>query len=314
MNYGRILEQLVKIVGRENVLENEPMYKHTTMKVGGNADIFIYVKSSSEVEEILNINEIKEKEIPVTIIGMGANTICKDGGVRGIVLKYEANNIELIKENDEIFLEIEAGAKNFEVGKFAYQNSLTGYEQIDAIPGTVGGAIVMNAGSYGREMKDILIWTEYFDLDEHKLFRINKEEHKYNYRNSCFEDGSVRGIILKTRIKLENGQKEEIKALMDDYILKRKTNHPLEYPNCGSTFKRGEGFITSQAIDQTGLKGLRVGGAMVSEKHAGFLINYDNASAKDILELVELVKEKVKEKFGYIIKPEVRIIGDERVN
>ena len=172
----------------------------------------------------------------------------------------------------------------------------------------------MNAGAYGHEMKDIIVETTYIDLETLNLVTINNEQHDYRYRNSIFENGTVKSIILETKLKLKKGDPVEIKAQMDEYIAKRKEKQPLEYPSLGSTFKRGEGFITSQVIDDAGLKGYQVGGAMVSTKHAGFVINYDNATCEDILAIIEHVKKTVFNKFGFEIKPEVRIIGDEGLN
>ena len=194
------------------------------------------------------------------------------------------------------------------------KNSITGFEFADAIPGSIGGAVVMNAGAYGHEMKDIIVETTYIDLETLNLVTINNEQHDYRYRNSIFENGTVKSIILETKLKLKKGNPVEIKAQMDEYIAKRKEKQPLEYPSLGSTFKRGEGFITSQVIDDAGLKGYQVGGAMVSTKHAGFVINYDNATCEDILAVIEHVKKTVFNKFGFEIKPEVRIIGDEGLN
>ena len=309
------IKGLENIISKDKIFYNEPMKKRTTMRVGGPADIFVEVNKKEDILKILELDKIKNKKCPITILGNGSNTLVRDNGIRGLVIKYIGQNIDIeYKSDDEIYATIETGALNKTVGTTMLKNSITGYEFADAIPGSVGGAVVMNAGAYGHEMKDIILETTYIDLDTLKTVTINNEQHDYRYRNSIFENGSVRAIILQTKLKLKKGNPIEIKAQMDEYISKRKEKQPLEYPSLGSTFKRGEGFITSQVIDEAGLKGYQIGGAMVSTKHAGFVINYDNATCKDILAVIEHVKKTVFNKFGYEIKPEVRIIGDEGLN
>ena len=185
---------------------------------------------------------------------------------------------------------------------------LTGFEELSGIPGTIGGAIFMNAGAYGKEIKEINISTKCMDYDGNILNLTNKEQ-EFNYRTSIFNKQKY--IILETKLKLEYGEKEKIKKKMDEYLTSRKEKQPIEYPSAGSTFKRQQGIMTAKLIDECGLKGFQIGGAKVSEKHAGFVINYDNATAKDILDLIKYVKEKVKEKYGIKIKEEIRIVGEE---
>ena len=309
------IEKLEEIVSPEQIFYNEPMKKRTTMKVGGPADIFIEVSNLEELMKILELEEIKNGKCPITILGNGSNTLVRDNGIRGLVIKYIGKNITIDKKSDdEIYVTAEAGALNKTIGTMMLKNSITGFEFADAIPGSIGGAVVMNAGAYGHEMKDIIVETKYVDLNTLELKTINNEQHEYKYRNSIFENGTVKALILQTKMKMKKRNPTEIKAQMDEYISKRKEKQPLEYPSLGSTFKRGEGFITSQVIDEAGLKGYQIGGAMVSKKHAGFVINYENATCKDILAVIDHVKKTVFEKYGYEIKPEVRIIGDEGLN
>ena len=304
MEIKKSLRILKEIVGEENIKTNESMSKHTSFKVGGIADIFVKVKSYNQLIEILN----KRLDSPITIIGNGTNLLVKDNGIRGIVIKYTSNNISIKKEKENYIVEADSGVINGVLAQKLLENELTGFEFALGIPGTMGGAIYMNAGAYGKEMADIIDEVKYIDLKDNKIYTIKNDECKFSYRNSTFMNMSA--IILKATMIFTKGKKDDIRMTMEEYKQKRLNTQPIEYPNGGSTFKRGDGFITAKLIDDAGLKGYRIGGAEVSRKHAGFIINYDNATAEDILKLVEYVQKTVYEKFNKKIELEMRVIGE----
>ncbi len=297
------MTELENILGKENIKYNESMSKHTSFKVGGNADIFALVDSEEKLQKVLKI--VKENNMPITIVGNGTNLLVRDGGIRGIVIKYTANNYEI--KNDKV--KVSTGISNARLAKILLDNNLSGFEFAAGIPGTIGGALVMNAGAYGGEIKDLVEKTKYIDLNNNEIKVINNDEQKFEYRKSIFQ--SINCIILETIFQLNEGDKEVIKQKMDEYAKKRKESQPLEFPSAGSTFKRGEDFVTAKLIDEAGLKGLTIGGAEVSTKHAGFIVNKGNATANDIIKLINKVKEEVFNKFGKTIKEEVKIIGEE---
>lgn len=295
-----IYKQLLKKgINNECILLNEPMSKHTSFKTGGNADLFIKAYSIEEIKSVLKIS--KENNIPLFVLGNGTNLLVKDEGYRGIVLQIKLEDINI----DETKVTVQSGVKNAILAKKLLDNSLTGFEFAAGIPGTMGGAIKMNAGAHGVEMKDIVTEVTYLDCDG-KVHIINNTECEFEYRHSKFF--KEKAIILEAKLNLEKGNKEEIQEKMNELAKQRKEKQPLEYPNAGSTFKRGENYITSKLIDECGLKGYTIGGAAVSEKHAGFIINKGNSTSKDILDLIEYVKTKVKQKTGKDIKLEVEII------
>ena len=297
------MEELEHILGKENVKYNESMSRHTTFKVGGDAEIFAIVDTEEKLMQVIKLGK------KVTIIGNGSNLLVTDKGIKGIVLKYINKDYEIKElENEEYELEFAAGITNARIANIALQNELTGYEFAAGIPGTLGGALVMNAGAYGMELKDVVIKTKYLDLDTNEIKIINNEEHEFEYRKSIFQEKNT--IILKSTLKLKKGKKDEIQELMNSYAKKRIDSQPLNMPSAGSTFKRGTDFITAKLIDEAGLKGFSIGGAEVSEKHAGFIVNKGNATAKDILSLIDYVKKEVLKKFGKQIETEIKIIGE----
>ena len=298
---------LQEIVNRNNILKNEPMSKHTSLKIGGIADYFIKIKS---IDELKNVLEFANKnKIQTTIIGNGTNLLVRDGGIRGIVIKLELNSFKIKKNANEVLITVGSGMTLAALAAVALKEEITGLEFISGIPGTIGGAIRMNAGAYGSEMKDIVVKTRYMTYDG-KIKTLDLEEHKFEYRNSIFSKMDV--IIIDTTIKTQKGTRDEIEAKMNEFATSRKASQPLEYPNAGSTFKRKEGVITAKLIDECGLKGFSVGDAEVSTKHAGFIVNKGKASAKDVLELVEHVKEEIKNKFGIDLELEILVIGEEK--
>lgn len=295
--YKQLIENGIK---RENILLDELMSLHTSFKVGGKADLFVKAYSVEEIKSILKI--ASENNIPLFVLGNGTNLLVRDEGFRGIVLQVKLEDI-VINENEVV---VGSGVKNAVLSKKLTDNSLSGFEFASGIPGTIGGAIKMNAGAYGGEMKDIVNEVTYLDYDGN-THTINNSECEFSYRHSKFFD--EKAIILQAKLNLEKGNKSEIENKVKDLLEQRKEKQPLEYPNAGSTFKRGEGFITAKLIDECGLKGYSIGGAQVSEKHAGFIVNKNNATASDVLELIEYVQKKVKEKTGEDIKLEIEVIG-----
>ena len=294
------MKELESILGSENVKYNEPMSKHTTFKVGGIADIFITVDSK---EKLLKTLEMLKNE-KIFILGNGSNLLVTDEGIRGIVLKYTANTCEI---NDTI-VKVDSGMTNARFANALLNKELTGYEFAAGIPGTIGGAIVMNAGAYGREMKDVVLETEFLDFETNEIRIFKNEELNFEYRKSIFEN--KKGIILSATFKFEHGNKNEIDEKMKEYAQKRRDTQPLDMPSAGSTFKRGNGFITAKLIDEAGLKGYSIGGAEVSTKHAGFIVNKGKATAKDIIDLIKYVQKEIYQKFGEKIEPEIKIIGE----
>ncbi len=284
---------------------NESMSKHTSFKVGGNADIFIVIDSIEQLQYVLK--EAKTTKLPIYVIGNGTNILVKDKGIRGIVLKLDLNSIDIKENDDEVLVNVESGVKLGTLAQKLLQNSITGFEFASCIPGTIGGAIRMNAGAHGNEMKDIVTKTTYIDLDGN-IHTIDNKEHQFEYRNSIFSKKQY--IILATQLKLYKGNRNQIKLEMDKNLKFRKEKQPIEYPNAGSTFKRGNDFITAQLIDKCGLKGYTIGDAQVSDKHAGFIINRGNATAKDILDLIEYTKEVVFKNTGKIIELEIEVLGE----
>lgn len=300
-----IKENLINILGKENVFENESMKKHTSFKIGGKADYFVYVDNEEKLKKLLEF--IKKENIPNFIIGNGTNLLVTDKGFRGIIIKLNLKNIELQKQKEFAILKIEAGYPLSGLKKIAIENGLDNIEFLTGIPGTIGGAVKMNAGAYGGEIKDVLVETKVIDMNGN-IFILSNDEQKFAYRKSVFMEKDY--IILETTLKTGYKNSEIVKQKIEELFSKRKEKQPLEYPNAGSTFKRNENFITAKLIDECGLRGFSVGGAQVSEKHAGFIVNKNNATSKDILDLIEIVKEKVYEKFGEKIELEIIILGE----
>lgn len=294
--YKQLLEEKIN---KENILLNEPMSMHTSFKTGGKADIFVKAYSIEEIKSVLKVS--KENNIPLFVLGNGTNLLVKDEGFRGIILQVKLENIKI--EGTEII--VQSGVKNAVLSRKLIDNSLTGFEFASGIPGTIGGAIKMNAGAYGSEIKDIVTEVTYLDYNGN-IHTINNSECEFSYRHSKFFN--EKAIILEAKLKLEKGNKSEIESKVDELLKQRKEKQPLEYPNAGSTFKRGENYITAKLIDECGLKGYTLGGAQVSEKHAGFIVNKNNATSSDILKLIEYIQGCVKEQTGKEIKLEIEII------
>lgn len=298
---SELFEELVSFgIDQKNILINEPMSKHTTLKIGGPAECFVVAKKVEDIQKILRY--VKENSIPIHIIGNGSNILVCDEGIKGIVLSVRLDNIKI---EDEYKIRVGAGVKLGKLAQVLLQNELTGFEELAGIPGTMGGAICMNAGAYGKEMKDIITKVIAIDMEGNKK-EFKKDDLKFEYRKSIFKKEKY--IIVEAELELQKGIYEQIKEKMNKYLESRKKKQPLDYPNAGSTFKRGDNYITAQLIDEAGLKGYTIGGAMVSTKHAGFIVNKNNATCKDVLDLIDYIKNKIKEKFNFNIELEIEVI------
>ncbi|MBQ3055053.1 MAG: UDP-N-acetylmuramate dehydrogenase [Oscillospiraceae bacterium] len=278
----------------------EPMSRHTTFGIGGPADLFVEVNDAKNARWVLSL--LKEHEIPCMILGKGSNLLVSDAGICGAVVKYCATGIECCGTS----VVAGAGVSLAKLATYAMQESLAGLAFAHGIPGTLGGACVMNAGAYGGEMKDVVVETTYLD-SELKECVVRGEEHEFGYRTSIFKKKPP-ALILGSTLKLTKGDPEEIRAEMADYAGRRREKQPLEYPSAGSTFKRPEGHFAGALIEQCGLKGLTVGGAQVSEKHAGFVINRGGATAQDVKCLIEQIQEIVLRETGVVLECEICIL------
>lgn len=296
------IDEIKKIISEDKVFENEPMSKHTSFKIGGNAECLIKIKT---IQDLRNILEFSNKnKIPLTIIGNGSNILVSDEGIKGIVLKIELQAYEINDETAE--LKVESGMKLGLIAQKCLKHELAGFEFASGIPGTIGGAIRMNAGAHGREMKDVIKSITYMSRNG-EIFKMSNEQAEFTYRDSIFSHKDY--IILGAEIQLEKGEQTDIQAKMTEYATYRKEKQPIEYPSAGSTFKRGTDFITAKLIDDCGLKGYQIGGAQISEKHAGFIINKNNATAEDVKKLIGYTKDQVYKKFKKNIETEIEIVG-----
>ena len=279
------------------------MKKHTTFRVGGNADYFVIPKSGEEVRGIVDLCE--RTEMPYYILGNGSNLLVGDKGYRGVIIQIykEMNGIE----TEGNLMRVQAGALLSKIGNAALEAGLAGFEFASGIPGTLGGAVVMNAGAYGGEMKDVLHSVTVLNR-EGEIVVLKKEELELGYRTSVIARKGY--VVLEAVIVLQAGDRDAIRGRMEELKIQRTTKQPLEYPSAGSTFKRPEGYFAGKLIADAGLRGYQVGGAQVSEKHCGFVINKENATAADIVELMKQVSEKVQEKFGVQLEPEVKRLGE----
>lgn len=288
---------LEKITAKENIYVNEPMSKHTTFKTGGNADYLVIPQNKDELVEFLKL------DVEKTIIGNGSNLLVRDGGIRGMVIKTTALKNYTVNKN---IITSEAGILLSKLSNIAKDNSLTGLEFACGIPGTLGGAIMMNASAYGGETANVVLETEYADINGN-IYKTSN--HEFGYRKSMFTNTQY--TILKSTLKLEYGNKEEIENKMKELMKSRNEKQPVNMPSAGSTFKRPDGYFAGKLIEDSGLKGYKIGGAKVSTLHAGFVVNDGNATSKDILNLIKHIQDKVKNEFGVDLEPEVRILGND---
>ena len=297
-------DKLNNVIAKDSILIDEPMSRHTTFRVGGPADFFVTPKAKEEVRDVIRI--CKEAGMPYYIIGNGSNLLVSDAGYRGVIVQIYKEMNEVKIEGD--LVKAQAGALLSGIAAKALGAKLSGFEFASGIPGTIGGACVMNAGAYGGEMKDVLESVTVL-TGEGKIIELGRNELELGYRTSVIAKKGY--IVLGAVLKLERGDGEKIKTYMDELKEKRVTKQPLEYPSAGSTFKRPEGYFAGKLIEDAGLRGFQVGGAQVSEKHCGFVINRDHATAADIMELMRQVQIRVKENSGVDLEPEVKRLGDE---
>lgn len=303
MGNHHLYRQLQEIVTEKNVTLNKPLKEYTYTRLGGNADYFITPETYEQVQRVIQL--ANKEQVPFTLLGNGSNLIIKDGGIRGFVMNLGKLNAMTCDGTKVI---AQSGARIIDVSRKALAERLTGLEFACGIPGSVGGALYMNAGAYGGEIKDVLqstiVATRTGELKELKASDLD-----LNYRTSNIPENGY--IVLEATFTLEVGDAKEIKAIMDDLTFKRESKQPLEYPSCGSVFKRPPGYYAGKLIQDSGLQGKQIGGAQVSLKHAGFIVNVDHSTAEDYIELIRYVQATVKEKYGVTLEREVRIIGED---
>lgn len=286
------------------ILFNEPMKNHTSFKIGGLVDIMVIPTTENEIVELMKF--LRGNNIKYFIMGNGTNILVKDSGIRGVVVKIGSGFDKINIDNNKVICQ--GGALLSVIGKRAFKNSLTGFEFASGIPGTIGGAITMNAGAYGGEMKDIVVKVRALDKNNNIVEFIN-EDMKFRYRGSIVEGEGL--IVLGVEIQLEKGEYSLIEEKMKELTFKRTSKQPLEFPSGGSTFKRPVGYFAGKLIDDAGLRGIRFGGAQISEKHCGFVVNVGEATYKDVITLIMTVQKIVKDRFNVMLEPEIKIIGDD---
>ena len=286
------------------VLKDEPMSLHTSFKTGGPADVFVSPADENELKKVIEI--LKKENAPAFVIGNGTNLLVKDNGIRGVVVHIGKGFSYINTKNEEITAG--AGCLMSEIAQNALDNSLTGFEFASGIPGSFGGGMFMNAGAYDGEMKNVLKAAKVLDRNTLEIFEISAEELDLGYRKSSVEAKGY--IVLEGTIKLGKGDYDKIKDKMNDLNSQRREKQPLTFPSAGSTFKRPEGYFAGKLISDSGLKGFSVGGAQVSEKHAGFVINKGNATTADILSVIKHCQETVFDNYGVMLETEVRILGE----
>lgn len=299
MNKELMIKQFPEIA----LLKDEALLNYTYTKTGGPADILAFPKSAKEVEQI--VAYCRETDTPWLVLGNASNLIVRDGGIRGVVIMLSEMNQITVEDTTLI---VEAGAKLIDTTYVALHESLTGFEFACGIPGSVGGAVFMNAGAYDGEIQDIFASCDAL-LADGRVVTMMKEEMAFSYRHSTLQDQHA--IILSARFDLAQGDQDQIKKRMDELTELRQLKQPLEYPSCGSVFKRPVGHFTGKLIQDAGLQGLKWGGAQISEKHAGFIVNVDHATATDYVELIAHIQQVIKERFDVQLETEVRIIGEE---
>ena len=298
-----ICEFIRAYVAEENILFEEPMCRHTTFKVGGPAGCLVRISEPRQLQAI--IPYLREVDIPYFVLGNGSNLLVGDKGYNGVVLQIGGNLNQITVEGTTI--KAGAGALMSQVAKKALEEGLTGFEFASGIPGTIGGGVVMNAGAYDGEMKQVVTSVTVMN-ETGEILELDNEGMEFGYRNSIIKNRPF--VVLEVELKLQEGNSEEIKAKMDDLSKRRREKQPLEFPSAGSTFKRPEGYFAGKLIMDAGLRGYSIGGAKVSDKHCGFVINAGNATAADVAEVIQEVQEKVKEKFGVTLEKEVIFLGD----
>ncbi|WP_425320280.1 UDP-N-acetylmuramate dehydrogenase [Paenibacillus xylanexedens] len=286
----------------EKVKFNEPLKNHTFIKIGGNADILIHPTTIDEITKIVEIANLHQ--LPLTVIGKGSNVIIKDGGIRGVTISL--SHFDQIKVNEDSMI-AQSGVDIIDVSRLALEHSLTGLEFACGIPGSTGGALYMNAGAYGGQIADVVERATVITKDG-AVLEIPREEMKFGYRNSLFKMDHY--IILEAEFGLKKGNKEDIASKMKELTFLRESKQPLEFPSCGSVFKRPEGHFAGKLIQDCNLQGTRIGGAEISMKHAGFIVNVDHATAQDYMDLIQFIQKKVYDTFQVDLETEVIFLGE----
>lgn len=299
---NQVVERLRQILPEANVLTNEPMKKYTTFKIGGSADVIVKPETKEQLAQIIRL--CNEKSVPYYILGNGSNLLVSDEGYRGIIIQLYKQFNEIKVEGNHITAQ--SGALLATIANKALKESLTGFEFAHGIPGTLGGAMVMNAGAYGGEMKQVVKSCEVM-TSEGEILSLTLDELELGYRSSIIQKKHY--IVLSATISLEKGDEEVISSMMKDFAGRRRDKQPLEKPSAGSTFKRPEGHFAGKLIMDSNLRGYRVGDAMVSDKHCGFVVNMGEATSKDVLQLIHDVQEVVKKQFNVELEPEVKMLG-----
>lgn len=300
---NEFLKKLTALVGAERVKTNEPMSSHTTFRIGGPADYFVEPDTDKELAGLIGL--CRKEQVPYSIIGNGSNLLVGDRGYRGVMISLGRSWSEIQTKGIHVYAG--AGAMLSAVAKRALQESLTGLEFAAGIPGTIGGAVFMNAGAYGSDMSEVLTAVTVLTADG-TVKTIPAHELELGYRTSCVENRGY--IVLRTEMELKVGESDAIRLRMENLAQQRRSKQPLEFPSAGSTFKRPEGYFAGKLIQDAGLRGYQIGGAQVSEKHCGFVVNRGQATAGDVMQLCRDVQEKVKEEFGVTLELEVRMIGE----
>ncbi len=298
--------ELTRILKAKGVQKNEPLSRHTTFRIGGPADYFAVPSCTRELKDVLLL--CKQEKVPYMILGNGSNLLVSDFGFRGVVIHNEFKTLPKLQEEKRgILLSADADLPLSKISLFAAEAGLEGLEFAAGIPGSFGGAVVMNAGAYGSEIKDFLVSVDVLDeFGQEKT--LQKQQLQYGYRTSIFQ--SISDVVLRAVFLLKQGEKEQIKAKINQYAQTRKEKQPLEYPSAGSTFKRPEGNYAGKLIMEAGLKGVKVGGAQVSEKHCGFVINTGEATSQDVIRLMQMIQQRVKEQSGILLEPEIKMVGE----
>ncbi len=297
-----VVKALEQFLPAENIYCKEPMKKHTTFRIGGEADLFLRMENVKQLQEVQNY--LRKLEIPYYVLGNGSNLLVSDAGYSGVIIEIADKMNTICVEGNSIIAQ--AGALMSKIAHVAYEHGLTGFEFAAGIPGTIGGGVVMNAGAYGGELKNVVTAVEVLDQSG-EILSLDNQTMEFGYRTSILKKHPF--IVTEVCIALQEGCKEEIKATMDDLATKRREKQPLEYPSAGSTFKRPEGYFAGKLIMDAGLRGYQVGGAQVSEKHCGFVINRGDATATEVKQLIADVQQEVQNKFDVMLEPEVIFLG-----
>lgn len=304
MNLEAVFRELTEAIPNEQVMRNVSMKKHTSFRIGGPADIMVIPSTKEQIKNTLYICD--RYNVPVTIMGNGSNLLVSDKGIRGVVIKIAERFTFVTVEG--VYVKAQAGVLLSALSSVILKSSLAGFEFASGIPGTLGGAVVMNAGAYGGEIKDVVEEVVVLDEDYNELVLTN-DDLNFGYRKSIIQEKSY--IVLEVKLKLRKGDYNKSKELISELTRRRRDKQPLSYPSAGSAFKRPTGYYAGKLIQDAGLRGFRVGDAQVSELHTGFIINLGNATAQDVITLINIIKDKVYEKFGVKLNPEIRIIGEE---